>query len=99
MDQNAAIEAGWRFFLSQQDDVSFAAVVATIRAQCPSVGVERIRAEFKRRLRGWCGPAVEGSGRPVEVPEAGTQGTRLRPRSRIAERVGRSPGFSLSTIP
>ena len=99
MDEDAAIEAGWRFFLSQQGDIPFAAIVAAIRAQCPRVGVESIRAEFKRRLREWCGPAVEGSGRPVEVPEAGTQGTRLRPRSRIAERVGRSPGFSLSTIP
>jgi hypothetical protein len=93
MDQNAAIEAGWRFFLSQQGDVSFAAVIATIRAQCPSAEVERIRAEFQQRLRGWC-----GSEHPAEAPEAGT-GARVRPRSRIAERVGRSPGFSLSTIP
>jgi hypothetical protein len=92
MDQNAAIEAGWQFFLSQQGDVSFAAVVAAIRARCPSVGVESIRAEFKRRLRGWCGPE-----HPVEAPEEGTRGARLRPGSRIVERVGRSPGFSLST--
>ena len=94
MDQNAAIEAGWRFFLSQRGDVPFAAVVATIQAQCPSAEVERIRAAFKRRLRGWC-----GSEHPVEAPEEGTRGARLRPGSRIVERVGRSPGFSLSTIP
>jgi hypothetical protein len=68
MDEDAAIEAGWRFFLSQQGDIPFAAIVAAIRAQCPRVGVESIRAEFKRRLREWCGPAVEGSGRPVEAP-------------------------------
>ena len=71
MDQNAAIEAGWRFFLSQQGDVSFAAVIATIRAQCPSAEVERIRAEFQQRLRGWC-----GSEHPVEAPEEGTRGAR-----------------------
>jgi hypothetical protein len=39
-------------------------------------------------LRGWCGPE-----HPVEVSEEGTRGARLRPSSRIVERVGRSPGF------
>jgi hypothetical protein len=92
MDEEAAIEAGWSFFLAQQGDVTFAAVVAAIRARCPSVGVERIRVEFKRRLRGWHGPE-----RPAEVSEAGIRGAQVRPGRRIAERVRRSPGFSLST--
>jgi hypothetical protein len=94
MDEEAAIEAGWRFFLSQRGDVPFAAVVAAIHARCPRVGIERIRVEFRRRLRGWY-----GSEHPVEAPEEGTRGTRVRLGSRIAERVGRSPGFILSTIP
>jgi hypothetical protein len=63
--ERAALEAGWRFFLAQQGDTPFAEVVATIRAQCPSVGVERIRAEFRQRLRAWCGLAVAEFERPV----------------------------------
>ena len=49
--QAKAIEAAWCWFSREMSmDVSFAAVVARVRAQCPEVELERIRLEFERRL-------------------------------------------------
>jgi hypothetical protein len=77
MDEDAAIAAGWQLFLRHQGDISFAEIVGFIRAQCPSdVGIERIRVEFRHRLREWRGLApaalppegvLEGMGAPLDV--------------------------------
>jgi len=63
MDEEAALEAGWQFLCRKQGDIPFSTVVACVRACCPSVDEKRIRAEFTRRLRGWCGSVVEESER------------------------------------
>jgi len=51
--EEAAIEAAWRWFRDNRDttDIPFAAVVAVVRARCPSVELKRIRFSFERRLR------------------------------------------------
>jgi hypothetical protein len=72
MDQaeEAAIEAAWRYLLSEDLDVPFSTIVAFVRAQCPEVSVKRIRAAFDRRLR-----ARHGLERRSELPEEVLKGT------------------------
>ena len=93
--EDAAIEAGWRYFLREDMDVPFARIVELARNRCPGVEVACIRAEFDRRLRARCGLAE----RPAEVPEAARKGAGVPLNvgsadvpahigGRIAERVG-----------
>jgi hypothetical protein len=57
--ERAALEAAWQFFLREEMDVSFASVVAYVRARSPGVAAARVRAEFTRRFR------QAGVGRPA----------------------------------
>ena len=48
-----AIQAAWIWYCRNRDaaDIPFAAVVARVRARCPGVKPECIRAGFERRFR------------------------------------------------
>jgi hypothetical protein len=49
--EEAAIQAGWNWFVDAKFDVPAAAVVARVRAQCPNIESARIRAAFEWRFK------------------------------------------------
>jgi len=52
LSEQAAIQAVWAWFLRNRDrDISFAEVVARVRALAPGADVERIKSGFAKRLR------------------------------------------------
>jgi hypothetical protein len=53
LSEGAAIQATWIWFLPNKDnrDVAFSEIVGRVKALAPGTDVERIRAEFERRLR------------------------------------------------
>jgi hypothetical protein len=52
LSEQAAIQAVWAWFLRNRDrDIPAVEVVVRVRALAPGADVERIRAEFGKRLR------------------------------------------------
>ena len=65
--EEAAIRGVWRLFVEAKFDMTAAEVMERVRAVCPDVTVEQVRAEFRRRLFGSNGVVLRLGDGPEEV--------------------------------